>query len=160
MNKLQSLRDAIAGHFTWLAENPQAMMVFATGGGFGATLSEPGEAMHIGYNYTGRIILTEFAGDLREVTAVIWDWIRNHQPDIAQNAERRALVRFDAELLDNKSADVQIDIPLTEHASFVAREGGGFIVTDGPEPVHDAAYAPAGWTADLDLEPFNGSANG
>lgn len=152
MNKLQSLRNAIASAFEWVRQNPQALMVFAERGNFADALSPPGTAFDIGYTYTARIILVDFAGDLREVTAVIWDWIRTYQPDLAQNAERRALVTFEVELLSNQKCDLQIDIPLSEHAAFTPRDGGGFVVTDGPEPEWIPDDAPAGWSGSIEFE--------
>lgn len=152
MNKLQSLRNTIAAAFEWLRDNPQALVVFAERGTFADSLSEPGTPFDLGYAYTARIILTDFAGDLREVTAVIWEWIRTHQPDLAQNAERRALVTFEVEFLSNKMCDLQIDIPMTEHAAFTPRDGGGFVVTDGPEPAWLPDDAPAGWEGSIELE--------
>lgn len=151
MNKLQSLRDALAGTFTHIADNPQSLAVFVTSGQFGANLSAPGEPLHVGYAYTARILLIDFAGDLREVTAVIWDWIRVHQPDLAQNPQRRERVTFEVELLANDRADVQIDIPLSESALCTPREGPGFVVSIAPEPQPDAVLSGAGWDPALDL---------
>ncbi|MFD0726962.1 phage tail protein [Lysobacter brunescens] len=157
MNKVHSLRDHLTTHFGWLAANPQAISVFVKGGTFGDVLSEPGEPLHIGYAYTARILLIDFAGDMREFTAVLWDWINRHQEDVAQNPQRRAMVRFEVELLDNALADVQIDLPLTEHAKFTPRPGGGFEVEDGQEPQWEAPHYPAGWGVTVDgqiIRPF------
>ncbi len=153
MNKLQSLRDALAGTFAHLAENPQALSVFVVSGQFGAVLSNPGEPMHLGYAYTARVLLIDFAGDLREVTAVLWDWIRVHQPDLAQNPQRRDRVVFEVELLANDLADVQIDIPLTESAICTPRPEAGFEIATVAEPGPDAVIAGAGWDPLLELDP-------
>lgn len=159
MNKVHSLRGHLVANFSWLEANPQALSVFVKDGTFGDVLSEPEQPLHLGYAYTARILLLDFAGDIREFTAVLWDWINRHQEDVAQNPQRRAMVRFDVELLDNAKADVQIDLPLTEHAKFTPRPGGGYVVEDGLVPQPDVPYHPGGWGAELDgenLHPFPG----
>jgi hypothetical protein len=149
VNKVHALRAHLVANFDWLAQNPQALSVFVKEGRFGDVLRDPGEAMYIGYAYTARILLIDFAGDLRELSAALWEWIDLHQPDVAQNAQRRESVRFEVELLDNDTADVQIDVPLTESAKFTARDGGGFVITDVVEPTADPALHPGSWGAML-----------
>ena len=155
MNKVHALRAHLVANFDWLAQNPQALSVFVKEGRFGDVLREPGEAMYIGYVYTARILLIDFAGDLRELSAALWQWIDRYQPDVAQNAQRRESVRFEVELLDNNAADVQIDVPLTESAKYTARPGGGFVVEEVAEPAIEPAFHPGRWGAEMDGEPLH-----
>ena len=151
MNKLQSLRDFIESQFEWLQQNPTALSVFVVDGQFGGTLTAP---IALTYAYTARLILIDFVGDLREVTAAIEAWIHQHQPDLAQNPARRSLVRFEVEQLANNRSDVQIDIPLTESAQFTPREGGGYQVIDVQEALHEVPYTDAAWQVNIDGDPI------
>lgn len=152
MKKLQSIRDHLAEHVEWLRQNPSALSVFVVNGNFGGAMSDDATAFELGYNYTARILLIEFAGDMEEVSAIVWSWILSNQPDIAQNAQRRSNLRFEVELLDNAKADVQIDIPMTDSVGFEAREGGGFIATPRTDPVADPVISTAGWSFVVDDE--------
>lgn len=159
MRKIHALRQHLVANFDWLASNPQALSIFVKDGRFGDVLREPGDPLFIGYVYTVRILLVDFAGDLRELSAALWAWLDVHQPDVAQNAQRRESVRFEVELLDNATADVQIDVPLTESAKFTARPGGGFVVDDVAEPTFEPTFHPGPWGAEMGgdlLHPFPG----
>lgn len=149
MKKIHALRQHLVANFDWLASNPQALSIFVKDGRFGDVLRDPGDPLIIGYAYTVRILLIDFAGDLRELSAALWAWLDLHQPDIAQNAVRRESVRFEVELLDNATADVQIDVPLTESARFTTRPGGGFVVDEVAEASADPVLHPGPWGAVL-----------
>lgn len=149
MRKLGSLRSHLESHFGALISEPERLSLHAVSGAIDSTL---GDGIGIGWKYTARLILIDYTGDLREVSAAIVQWLAVNQPDVLQNAETRRRLTFDVELLSASTCDVQIDIPLMEAATFQARPGGGFVVTEREEPEIDTPYTDGAWDVSIDMQ--------
>lgn len=112
MKKPQLLRDHITRACPDLATNPEKLTVFI----------ERGQIVHTGtpalsfeYRYTLNIVITDWAGSTDVLVVPIVAWLKRHQPDIFDNAERRATAfRFESEIIDHQTADIGIEIELTE----------------------------------------------
>lgn len=118
MKKPQLLRDHITRACPDLATNPEKLTVFI----------ERGQVVHTGtpalsfeYRYTLNIVITDWAGSTDVLIVPIVAWLKRHQPDIFESAARRErAIRFESEIIDHKTADIGIEIDLTE---TVAVEG-------------------------------------
>lgn len=112
MKKPQLLRDHITRACPDLATNPEKLTVFI----------ERGQIVHTGtpalsfeYRYTLNIVITDWAGSTDVLVVPIVAWLKRHQPDLFDNpARRERAFRFESEIIDHKTADIGIEIDLTE----------------------------------------------
>lgn len=74
--------------------------------------------------YTLNVIITDFATDSRILFIAILNWLRINQPDLLTGDSQA--MQFDADILDNKSADFAIELQLTENVNVVQNDDGGF----------------------------------
>ncbi len=112
MNKLDSLRTALATALPELADNPDRLLVFADKGQLAATAAS-GSSWE--YRYTASLVLTDFAGDVDQVMRTALVWVATHQPDLLANAATTgSVVRFEAEILDNSQIDLSLALDLSE----------------------------------------------
>lgn len=127
MNKPGRLRATLLAHHPDLASDPQKLAIFVSRGNLVAT-GEPGGGWEYGYTLT--MIVQDFAGDMDALSATVLDWLAVEQPDLLKSPDARARsVRFEAELLSNELADVQIELDLQE---AVQRRDGQFIHPPAP----------------------------
>ncbi|RMA08003.1 phage tail protein, partial [Providencia stuartii] len=72
------------------------------------------------------------------VFAVVIEWLKEHQPDILANPDKRSTgIRFEADILNSQSANISIDLKLTERV-IVANKDGKYHVEAVSEPVDPA----------------------
>lgn len=132
MIKPGSLREHLNTAIPELRLNPEQLMIFIDSGSIVST-AVPGISFE--YRYTINIILTDFAGHPDSVMVPLLAWLAVHQHELLANPDRRGLIAFDAELLDNSKVDLSIKIPLTERVGVIARDdGSGYDVEHFPEP--------------------------
>ncbi len=88
------------------------------------------------YEYTLNLIIEAYPGDQNILMAVVSHWLREHQPDIfASPDNRRSGFTFDVNILNDQTADISLDLKLTERV-LVSTEGGTSTVTAIPEPAN------------------------
>ena len=112
MKKPQLLRDHITRACPDLATNPEKLTVFI----------ERGQIVHTGtpalsfeYRYTLNVVITDWADSTDVLIVPIVAWLKRHQPDIFENpARRERAFRFESEIIDHRTADIGIEIELTE----------------------------------------------
>ena len=131
MKKLNSIKDALLKKIPYLGNNPEKLYLFVDDGGIFAT-NEP--SLSYEYIYSLNIILEAFPGDQNVVFAVVVEWVKQHQPDILANPDKRANgIRFEADILNSQSANISIDLKLTERV-IVSVQDGKYHVEAVPEP--------------------------
>lgn len=81
--------------------------------------------------YQANIILLEYEKGALELTHVLLEWLREHQPGLPDDA-----LQFDADILNSEKVDLGFEIPLTEDI-LVTQEEGGTRLTLADEPVVD-----------------------
>lgn len=119
MKKPQLLRDTITRACPDLATNPEKLTIFI----------ERGNVLHTGtpslsfeYAYTLNLVITDWADSPDVLVVPVLAWLKQHQPDLLDNPERRAKgFRFEAEVIDHQTADISFELDLTE---TVAVHGG------------------------------------
>lgn len=131
MKKLNSIKDTLLKKIPYLGKNPEKLYLFVDDGGIFAT-NEP--SLSYEYIYSLNIILEAFPGDQNVVFAVVGEWVKQHQPDILANPDKRANgIRFEADILNSQSANISIDLKLTERV-IVSVQDGKYHVEAVPEP--------------------------
>ncbi|CAM3293121.1 phage tail protein [Xenorhabdus nematophila] len=131
MKKPQSLRTELNTKIPFLRDNPEYLHLFVEDGAVLATLAP---SLSFEYEYTLNLIIEAYPGDQNILMAVVGHWLREHQPDIFANPDnRRSGFTFDVNILNDTTADISIDLKLTERVQVTTQDGTG-TVTAIPEP--------------------------
>lgn len=137
MKKLSSIKDRLCQKIPYLKDNPEKLYLFVDDGSIVATY-EP--SLSYEYNYSLNIIIEEFPDDQNIIFAVVLEWLKEHQPDILANPDKRATgIRFEADILNSQSANISIDLKLTERVIVAMKEGKYHVeaVNEPADPTHD-----------------------
>lgn len=131
VKKLTSLRGYLDSKVPFLKDNPENLYLFVENGRIISTLEE---TPSFEYEYTANIIIERYFGDQNVLIAVVNDWLRKNQSDISANpAKRQQDFRFEAVILDNKTAHISIDLNLTERVLAIDKDGK-YVIEATPEP--------------------------
>ncbi|CAQ86373.1 MULTISPECIES: phage tail protein [Photorhabdus] len=131
MNKPNALRKVLTEKISYLRDNPEYLHLFVEDGTVLATLAL---SLSYEYEYTLNLIIEAYPDDQDVLMAVIVYWIREHQPDIFANPDnRRSGFTFDVNILNDDTADISIDLKLTE-CVLVTQQGQVSTVSAIPEP--------------------------
>lgn len=137
MKKLSSIKDRLCQKIPYLKDNPEKLYLFVDDGSI-VTTYEP--SLSYEYNYSLNIIIEEFPDDQNIIFAVVLEWLKEHQPDILANPDKRATgIRFEADILNSQSANISIDLKLTERVIVAMKEGKYHVeaVNEPADPTHD-----------------------
>lgn len=157
MDKLNTLRAAITAALPELAKNPENLKVWIERGA-AKSRGTPTEAF--GFEFQANVLVVEMTTDIAILMLAVFRWCRVNQPDLL--APQSPGVTFDADILDNGSADVLLQVPLTQNATVL--NGGtaiGWLAE--PDPLFDDALGLgdtdpvppfAGLTVDDDSPPW------
>lgn len=97
------------------------------------------------YRYTINLIIELFGGNQDILMAVLMDWIRQYQPKLFANSDRRQQdFRFEIDFIDNKTAHISIEIDLSERL-LVKTDDGKQVVEAIPEPDNPFDKWPGGY---------------
>ncbi|OHC96390.1 MAG: hypothetical protein A2792_00105 [Sphingomonadales bacterium RIFCSPHIGHO2_01_FULL_65_20] len=141
MKKPETLRAAIAAAVPDLADNPDRLIMWIDRG----AVASPGTpSFNFTYSYRLNIFIVGYAGQQPPVAIAILHWLRVNQPDLLQPG--KDAFSFEADFLDNKSVDLQIELQLTECVTAIRREDGGFDMQfiAEPDPLFDDDLLPGG----------------
>lgn len=137
MDKPSSLRETLTKALPALNKDPQKLAIFVTGG---RVIHTGTDSLSFEYAYTLRALLLDYVGHADAVMAPLVWWMKQNQPEVFANPERRArAIRFEVEYLNTKAMDLQIDLELTEAVLARPRPGGphgalNLIHKDEPPP--------------------------
>lgn len=134
MEKPALLRAEIAKHMPELAENPDKLSMFITEGKVmanKATLSHE-------TSFLLSILITDFVGDLDVLNAVIINWLQANQPNtLGPGATDPKAYTFEADILAAGSADVLVELRLSERTRALVNERGHVKIDHPTEPQHE-----------------------
>jgi hypothetical protein len=154
MLKPNSLRDHLSRAVPALKRDPDKLSLFVKEG---KLVSTAAGQLSFEYRYTLNLVLLDYAEHADAVMVPLLAWLRNNQPEIAENAElREKALRFEVEFLNAKTVDLSIEVDLTERVLVKPREGTtSFDVRHVGEPAHVGAM-PVGerWEFFLGDEPL------
>lgn len=121
MKKPARLRAEIEQHLPELAQNPEKLAMFVTTGRVAAYKGTLSHETH----FTLSLMITDFAGDLDILNTVIINWLQENQPDILGPGDTDPKgYTLEADILSEGSADVLIELKLTERTTALADEQG------------------------------------
>src|SRR5688572_3153123 len=112
MRKLDSLRAAIVAALPELARSPENLRIWIDRG---AGRCQGTKTDAFGFAFQANILIVEMTSDIAVLALAIFRWLRVNQPDLL--SPHRDGFNFDVDILDNRSADVLIQIQLTENVT-------------------------------------------
>jgi hypothetical protein len=121
MQKLTSLRAAITTALPELARSPENLRIWIERG---AGKCQGTSTDAFGFTFQANVLIVEMASDIAVLAHAIFRWLRVNQPELL--VPGRDGFAFDADILDNSSADVLIQIQLTQNVTVAPQDGGTF----------------------------------
>lgn len=121
MRKPDTLRAAIVAQLPELASEPDRLRMWIERGGARSVMTAE---LGFGFAYRLNVLVTELAGDVALLGLAIFQWLRVNQPELMTPG--RDGFTFDVDILDNRTADVLIQLDLTEDVAVTQRDDGGF----------------------------------
>lgn len=140
MNKPPSLRAALEQALPELKTNPERMLVFIDKGQIASTQAP---SFSFEYHYTLNVIITDYSKHSDTIFIPLLVWVREHQPDLLTGRPSEG-ISFEAELINNDSTDISIELKLTE-AVRVTRLEDKLIANHLAEPQLPDVTGPVGW---------------
>lgn len=135
MNKANEVRELLTTAVPYLQKNPDALHIFIEEGNLEA--SWVGKNLSFEYQFNLIILVTDYSQHADTLMIPLLAWIAQNQPELLTNPDRRKEgVRFRVDMLNHKTADIEITIQLTERVKVTATEEG-LEVIHLPEPQFD-----------------------
>lgn len=132
MKKPASLRAALETAIPDLKRNPDRLDLWIEDGTpeLRATDSES-----FGFSYRLNVLIEETKTDVALITLALFRWLRVNQPALL--APKATGLAFEADILDNSSADVLFRLDLTEQVIVTPQQDGSATVVyvDEPDPL-------------------------
>lgn len=150
LSKVTSLRAAIVATLPYLARDADKLLIYIEGG----SVRCHGTAS-LSFEIVNRIklVVLELADDKALLFVALIAWARINAPHLL--APGATLASFDADILDNQTADFEIDIEVADRVQVTQRPDGGFDMRylAEPDPLFpDEGFASLGLEADTNLE--------
>lgn len=150
MNKLDSLRAAIAQALPELQRSPENLRLWISRGS-GRCQGTGSDAF--GFAYEANVLIVEMHSDFAVLAHAIFRWLRINQPDLVVPPNEG--FTFDVDPLDNGTADVLLQLRLTQNITVTSKDGGGFDMRYLAEP--DPLFADGmGFDDMMPVPPFAG----
>ncbi|WP_129792566.1 phage tail protein [Sphingosinicella sp. CPCC 101087] len=155
MLKPESLRQALTAALVdqgvrILERDPDKLRIYIQKGRIVSRLSAEPNFPNPGFEYRYELVATliDFTGHPDAVMVTLLLWLSVHQPDLLQNHDRgNSGIVFEADIIDNKTVDLEIRLELSETVSASARQDGGFDLLHVPEaPVIPEYEGVPRWT--------------
>lgn len=137
MKKPADLRQFLLANLPDLQTNPDNILIFIDKGRVVSTLKP---ALSFEYHYTLNIVLTDYSGEADSVMLPMLVWLRKNQYNLLHASEETA-INFEAELLNNDTADLSITLALSERVIVSQSNGTTTIEHVDEPPLEDPAGA-------------------
>lgn len=129
MLKIDTLRAAITQAIPELAQSPENLRIWIERGA-GRCQGTASDAF--GFTFQANVLIVEMSADLAVLAHAIFRWLRVNQPDLLVPGKEG--FTFDADILDNRTADVLLQIQLTQNVTVAPTDAGGYALGYLPEP--------------------------
>lgn len=134
MEKPALLRAEIEKHLPEIKNNPEKLTLFVQNGRVFGNKHTLGHEVR----YTLALMIDGYTGDTDILNAVIINWARRHQPDLlAPGHVPDNAYRLEADILDNRSCDLLIELALSERITVTADNNGQVTVRHQKPPTED-----------------------
>ncbi len=131
MRKADSLRAWLTACIPSLKAQPDRLQIFVEGG---HVVARKSRTLSFVYQYTAKVLVTDFTGDADHLFIPVLAWIEREQPELLQRQDSQPF-GFEAELLDSDVSDVEVSIDLTEPVIVTPRpDGSGYDAEHPPAP--------------------------
>lgn len=143
MKKPDLLRQALSDALPHLKREPERLAIFIDEGRIACT-AVPSGGLSFRYDYSLNAVLLDFAGDENLVLIAVLSFLARYQPELLRSYETNAeAIAFQAEVLDDKTIDLELKLRLSERVKVTPRAGQpgkyDYLVLDEPQE------APHGW---------------
>ena len=119
MRKMQSLRAALADALPDLARDSDRLRLWVEEG---SAQSRQTDSFGFAFSYRVNVLIVECTTDMALIALAVFRWLRVNQVDLlAPGAEGFS---FEADILDNDSADILLRLNLNENVAVTARDDG------------------------------------
>jgi len=146
MNKPGQIRDILTAAVPELKRNPESLHIFIENGSIYATGA--GLNLSFEYRFELQILITDYPEHADSIMVPLLAWCRNNQPELLLNDDKRDGFKFRAEQLNDKTADIEITLKLTERVKVWLDDATQALqIEHVPEP--DLIGAPDGITWEL-----------
>ncbi|MGR1184963.1 phage tail protein [Aeromonas veronii] len=134
MLKPAAIRDVLARCSPQLAQNPESLILTV---GDGRIVATGAQSLSFEWQYPLSIGVIDFAGHPDQLVVPLLAWLRQHQPELFTNQDKREnAIKVESELLAGDLYDLLITIPLTERV-IVTQTEEGIGWQHVPEPPED-----------------------
>lgn len=124
MKKADSLKALLLASVPALKADPAKLALFVDKGKVSAVRSN---TLAFQLSYTATIWIEAYGGDLDGLFVPVLAWIAQNQPELIDRPDGEPFT-FESELLDGDTADISIEIELTERV-LIERRGNGKLRT-------------------------------
>ncbi|VXC66383.1 phage tail protein [Serratia oryzae] len=125
------MRTALTESLPWLQRHPEDLRLFTDSERIASTLAN---SLSFEYQFRLNLLITDYTGDMDFIIVPILAWLCEHQPDImATEEKRRTGYTFEADINNDGSFDISINLQLTERV-IVKEQAGALLVDHLPEP--------------------------
>lgn len=126
MIKPNALRAALCAAIPLLASTPDMLRMWVDKGRIVARAAAGNRAFE--YRYTLNLVIENWQGEECIVFLALNEWLSAQQPDLLTQSGEGGYA-FEADIIDNETVDLAIDLPLTEAVRVAPRGGGEFDLT-------------------------------
>lgn len=134
MLKPDKIREIITLANPYLKRDPDKLQVFLDSGrivAYGAA------SLSYEYRYTLNVIVQDYPNHADQIFLPMLVYLRTQQPELFENHEKaQNLIRFDAEMLNQQTIDLSIQVDLTERVVVELSAGNKLHATHVGEPGH------------------------
>lgn len=130
MRKLQALREHLINSVPGLKRDPARLLTYVEDG---ALQFKRGPHLSHQLKYPAKLVVTDFSGDIEQLTIPLLQWISRYQPDIHFDTG----ISFEAEILNNNKADLLITVQLSERVVAKLDCSNARIEVEHPLPAYE-----------------------
>lgn len=134
MLKPDAIREIITRANPYLKRDPDKLQVFLEGGqivAYGAA------SLSYEYRYTLNVIVMDYPNHADQIIVPMLAYLRTQQPELFENRDlAQNLIRFDAEILNQGTIDLSLQVDLTERVIVSQDEDNRLTATHVGEPAH------------------------
>lgn len=140
MLKPKQLREVLTKSVPLLQRNPDSLNMFIDNGRMVSTLAS---SLSFEYQYQLNLLVTDYDGNLDLLVVPVLAWLRENQPDIMANEEkRRTGFTFSADVISDTLIDISMNLQLTERVLVKDLDGALHVNHLGEPPLPENNSRP------------------
>lgn len=134
MLKPDKIREVITKANPYLKRDPDKLHVFLDSG---RVVAYGAASLSYEYQYTINIVVLDYPHHADQIFVPLLAYLRTQQPELFENHEMaQNMIRFEAEILNQQSVDLSIEVDLTESVIVSQPAGNKLVVEHVGEPEH------------------------